>query len=395
MKVAMLGWEFPPFIAGGLGIHCLELTRALSRAGVAIDFYMPHIATMQGGARVAPHHHHLDIHEVEADPHLTPYAEPRAHYKANFNDAVALYNERLVQAFDSPDADVLHCHDWITVPAALEIKRRTGLPLVFTVHSTEHDRSGGLGPQSWIEDIERRGVQGADRVIAVSRYTKRLVEMLYGVEPSRVVPVHNGVDLERFDATRIERYDDSPPSVLFLSRLVRQKGPLFFLRTAARVLQQRPDARFVVAGEGHMLGECIEHASDAGILDRVRFTGFVPDEALPEFYTQHTAYVLPSISEPFGISVLEAMGAGLPTVVTKTTGVGEAVSHVLRTDYWDTDEMADMLLRLLGSASLREELGRNGAREAHRFTWAATCQRTIDVYRSASPHTRKTMEIAA
>lgn len=387
MKVAMLGWEFPPFMAGGLGIHCLELTQGLARMGVAIDFYMPHMPSVAGGLRVSEHHGHLNILEVEAEP-MDPYGghtrDKARRYERNFNAAVALYNARLVDAFRSHDADVLHCHDWITVPAALELRRRTGIPLVFTMHSTEHDRSAGFMPQRWIEDIERRGAQGADRVIAVSRYTKGLVERLYAADPAKVTPVHNGVDFSKFQPGLDRDYGPARGSVLFLSRLSRQKGPLYFLAAAKRVLQARPDARFTVAGQGEMLGECIEYACREGIADRVRFTGFVDMEHQAAFYASHEVYVLPSVSEPFGISVLEAMATGLPTLVSRTCGVGEALRHVLRAEYWDTDEMADQVLRLLDSRELREELGRSGAREARAFTWDKTCAKTLAVYRSAA-----------
>jgi glycogen synthase len=382
MKVAMLGWEFPPFMAGGLGIHCLELTTGLARRGVQIDFYMPHMTSIEGGLRVAEHHGHLAIHEVEADPGISPYGARRG-YEEGFNEAVALYNQRLVEAFSSRDADLIHCHDWITVPAALELRRRTGLPLVLTMHSTEWDRSAGFAPQPWIEQIEAAGVRGADRTIAVSRYTKSLLVSNYGADPARVVPVHNGVDLAKFRGARPPRREGAG-TVLFLSRLSRQKGPLFFLKAARKVLDRRPDARFVVAGKGEMLGECIEYALAHGMGSSVRFTGFVPTNDLASFYAAHDVYVLPSVSEPFGISVLEAMASGLPTIVSKTCGVGEALGHVLRADFWDTDEVADQVLGLLSSPDLREELGRNGLREAHRFTWDASCDRTIAVYRSVA-----------
>lgn len=395
MKVAMLGWEFPPFIAGGLGLHCLELTRGLARKNVAIDFYMPHMASIEGPLRVADSHSHLRIIEVESDPSMSPYGGRPGKYEESFNDAVSLYNRRLTKVFDSHDADVIHCHDWITVPAALELRRRTHLPLVLTVHSTEFDRSAGLNPQPWIEDIERRGVRGADRVIAVSRYTKGLLETTYGAPPDRVIPVHNGVSFTRLSDGPDRDYDARRGTVLFLSRVSRQKGPLYFLQAAERVLEVRPDARFVFAGEGHMLPECIEYAFERGIADRVKFTGFVPSENMAAFYAQNEIYVLPSVSEPFGISILEAMAAGLPTIVSKTTGVGEALAHVLKADYWDTDEMADMILRLLDSPALREELGRNGAKEAHKFSWDATCRRTLEVYAGLLAERGKGMAVPA
>ncbi len=386
MKVAMLGWEFPPFMAGGLGTHCLGLTRDLARAGIHVDFYMPRMDTARGP--VSAHHHHLRITEVDAAPGLGPYEAQGSGtgsgggYGRDFNASVHTYNQRLVDAFHSTDADVIHCHDWITVPAALELQKRTKIPLVFTVHSTEFDRSAGLSPQHWIEDIERAGVQKADRVVAVSGYTKGLVERLYNADPERVVAIHNGVDLDRFQSVKPRDYTVKRDTVLYLSRLCRQKGPLFFLDAARRVLKVRPQTRFIIGGTGDMLGECIEYALEHNLGDSIHFTGFVPDDELADFYLHNEIYVLPSVSEPFGISVLEAMASGLPTIVTRTSGVGEALDHVLRAEYWDTEEMADLMLRLLESRELREEMGRNGGQEASTFTWETTCRKTIDAYRS-------------
>ncbi|HUR62585.1 MAG TPA: glycosyltransferase family 4 protein [Candidatus Thermoplasmatota archaeon] len=400
MKVAMLGWEFPPFMAGGLGIHCLEITQDLARQGVALDFYMPHMASVEGGLRVREHHSHLDIKEVEADPGLSPYGgngggNKKKAYERNFNAAVALYNQRLVASFDSFDADVLHAHDWITVPAALELKRLTGKPLVLTMHSLENDRSAGFCPQQWIADIERQGVHGADRVIAVSHYTKKLLVEQYGVPTGKIVPVHNGIDANKFHDAAVRDYAKGRGTVLFLSRLSRQKGPLYFLQAARRVLQVRPEARFVMAGTGEMLGECIQYTLQHGIADRVTFTGFVGNDDLADFYSHNDLYVLPSVSEPFGISVLEAMATGLPTIVSKSCGVGEALHHVLRSEYHDIDEMASMIVALLDSPTLREEMGRNGAREAQRFTWAACARKTLGVYRSLAPAARAPARVPA
>ncbi|MES2153983.1 MAG: glycosyltransferase family 4 protein [bacterium] len=385
MKVAMLGWEFPPFISGGLGIHCLEITQDLARQGVSIDFYMPHMTTLEGSLRVADHHEHLRIKEIEADAAISPYGGGKAQYDRGFNDAVALYNQRLVAAFDSHDADVLHAHDWITIPAALAIKERTGKPLVVTMHSMESDRSAGFHPQQWIADIERRGVREADLVIAVSRYTKQALVQQYGIDPGKVVAIHNGIDASKFRSADHRDYATAPGPVLFLSRLSRQKGPLSFLRAARRVLEIRPDTRFVMAGTGEMLGECIEYALEHGMGNRVQFTGFVGNADLADVYAHHGLYVLPSVSEPFGISVLEAMATGLPTIVSHSCGVGEALHHVLRSDHDDVDEMARMIIALVDNAALREEMGRNGAKEAVGFTWALCAARTKDLYTRLAP----------
>ncbi|MHB8632892.1 MAG: glycosyltransferase family 4 protein [Thermoplasmatota archaeon] len=384
MKVAMLGWEFPPFMAGGLGVHCLELTRQLAALDHEVDFYMPKMPSLKGELNVAQQHPHLRITEVPADPDIGPYqATPgAARYEANFNAAVALYNRRLVASFDSWDADVIHCHDWITVEAATALRERTGIPLVFTVHSTEHDRSAGWQPQSWIEGIEREGIARSDRVIGVSAYTKRLIERRYAARPDRTEAVPNGVDASHFTGNQEHDYSRAE-RVLFLSRLSRQKGPLNYLEAARLVVRERPHVEFVMAGTGEMLGECIAYALRAGIARNVEFTGFVPGHDLAAFYAAHDAYVLPSVSEPFGISVLEAMGSGLPTIVSRTSGVGECVQHALKVDYWDTHEMADLLIQVLDSEPLRREMGRNAAREARLFTWEACARRTVDVYRHA------------
>lgn len=389
----MIGWEFPPFMAGGLGVHCLELTTELARERVAIDFYMPHMSSIEGPLKVADHHRHLRIVEVEADPALGPYEGRKGAYDENFNAAVAQYNERVLEAFDSSDADVLHVHDWITAPAGLAIARREGIPLVFTVHSTEYDRSAGFFPQPWIIDVEKRAIREADAVIGVSGLTRQQVIDRYGGDPGRTFAVHNGVNFENFVSHGTRSYDRGTKTVLYLARVSRQKGPMFFLEAARIVAQHDREARFVVAGKGEMIPQMIEKSIEWGISDRVTFAGFVPDKELATFYEESDVYVLPSVSEPFGISVLEAMTTGVPAIVSKTTGVGEALGNVLKVEFWDTWEMADSILRLLRSRPLREELGRNGALEVRKFTWAETGRKTRGVYEWAANNARRKVSV--
>lgn len=382
MKIAMIGWEFPPFMAGGLGIHCLELTTELAKMGVEIDFYMPHMSSIEGPLRVSDHHRHVNIIEVEADPELSPYSESgrRPRYDESFNTAVWEYNQRLREAFDPTGVDLVHAHDWITADAAVHVGHHHGLPLVWTCHSLEFDRSAGFFPQRWIQDVERMIASRADATIAVSGYTKQLLVEHYGADASRVFPVHNGVDFSKFANHLSRDYSRDTKNVLFLSRLSRQKGPMYFMQAARRVIEQDRSVRFIVAGKGEMLPEMVEYAVRAGIIDRVTFTGFVPDKDILTLYEKSDVYVLPSVSEPFGISIIEAMTSGLPTIISKTTGVGEALTHALKAHYWDADEMADMILRVIRSKPLRETLGRNGALESRRFTWSNCSRRTLDVY---------------
>ena len=383
MKVGMIGWEFPPFMAGGLGIHCLELTTQLAKMGVDIDFYMPHMS-LEGDLRVANHHKHLRIHEVEADPGLSPYGDSRQRgYEETFNDAVWQYNMRVVDAWRSDDADVIHAHDWITFKAAAELKRRTGKPLVWSCHSTEYDRSAGFFPQDWIIDLEKEAVRQADLVIAVSGLTRQQLIDRFGADPDKVVAIHNGVDFSKWSEHTGRDYSRSNRVVLYLSRVSRQKGPMSFIRAARRVLDKEPDVRFVVAGKGEMVPEMIHYCIENGIMEQVTFTGFVPDHEAQKLYEKADVYVLPSVSEPFGISVLEAMTSGCPTLVSKTTGVGEALTHVLRAEHWDSDEMADQIMAVLHNRPLREALGKNGALEVRKFTWERCGRRTLDAYRKA------------
>lgn len=381
VKVAMIGWEFPPFLAGGLGVHCLELTTQLAKLGVAIDFYMPHME-LEGDLRVADHHRHLTIYEIPADPEIGPYSGGHA-YEESFNGAVHQYNQRLLDAFVSDDADVIHAHDWITAQAAIALKKRTGKPLVWSCHSTEHDRSAGFFPQEWIINLEKLVVREADLVIAVSEFTRKQLIDRYEARPDKVVAIHNGVDFSKFADVRERDYGSRQNVVLYLSRVSRQKGPMSFIRAAKRVLDQRRDVRFIVAGKGEMLPELIDYAVKNGIIEHVTFTGFVPDEEAQKLYQTADVYVLPSVSEPFGISVLEAMTSGCPTIVSKTTGVGEALTHVLRAEHWDSDEMADLIIAVLRDRPLREALGRNGALEVRKFTWDRCGRKTLQAYARA------------
>ena len=379
----MIGWEFPPFMSGGLGIHCIELTTQLAKLGVDIDFYMPHMK-LKGDVRVAEHHRHLNIVEVEADPDLSPYggSGPRG-YEESFNDAVWKYNQRVVDEFRSHDADVLHAHDWITYQGAAELKKRTGKPLVWSCHSTEYDRSAGFFPQQWIVDVEKAAVRDADLVIAVSELTRKQLIDRFDARPEKVVAIHNGVDFSKWSDVRDRDYGRVNNVVLYLSRVSRQKGPMSFIRAAKRVVDRDRSVRFVVAGKGEMVPEMIRYCIENGIMENVTFTGFVPDNEAQRLYEMADVYVLPSVSEPFGISVLEAMTSGCPTIVSKTTGVGEALTHVLRAEHWDSDEMADQILAVLRDKPLRESLGRNGALEVRKFTWERCGRKTLDAYRRA------------
>ena len=366
MKIAMIGWEYPPFKVGGLGTHCYGLTHGLADKNVDIDFYMPKLRQ-----KVKSDNKNINIVEV-GETEVFPYDRPDdKELGGKFFDAVYRYNDLLVQKIKGK-YDLIHCHDWLTMKAAVALKEKLGIPLVLTVHSTEYDRSGWIYPNQWFIDIEREGMQKADRIIAVSEFTKRIIVEKYGIHPDKITVVHNAV----YPIGEGEKRN----LILFLGRLTIQKGPEYFLKTAKKVLDYE-DARFVVAGSGDMLPRLIEQAVHMGISNKVIFTGKLTEEEVQHIYQISSIYVMPSVSEPFGITALEAISAGTPTIVSKTAGVSEAIKNCFKVDFWDTDEMANKIIALLRYDALRDVMRQSSKREIQLFTWDRVAERTLDVYR--------------
>jgi len=372
MKIAMIGWEYPPFKAGGLATHCYGLTRSLSDKNVKVDFYMP-----KTNKSVSSDKSNLRIIEV-GETEVFPYDRPDTkEIGGNFYDAVYYYNSLVVSKVEENikkegKYDSIHCHDWLTMKAGIEIKERWGTPLVLTIHSTEYDRSGWLYPNQWFIDLEREGMEKADRIIAVSHFTKRVCVEKYGINPDKITVVHNAVyPIQEGHKKEI---------VLFLGRLTIQKGAEFFLRAAQKVKDFEPDTKFVVAGIGDMLPQLINQAIDLGISDRTIFTGRLTEEEVKHIYGISSVYVMPSVSEPFGITALEAISAGTPTIASKTAGFSEAFKNCLRVDFWDTDEMANKIVSLLRYDPLHRTLATHGKIEIELFTWDRVADKTIDVY---------------
>ena len=372
MRVAMLGWEYPPFKAGGLATHCFGLTRSLADRGVVVDFFMPktrHSAVSdRAGLRI------VEVGECEVFPYDRPDVKVIG---GGFFDAVYFYNDLVVGCVldyvrKFGGYDVIHCHDWLTMRAGVVLKDLLGVPLVVTVHSTEFDRCGWLFPNEWFVDVEREGMFCADRVIAVSYFTKRVIVDRYGISADKVSVVHNAVYPIAEGCKR--------EIVLFLGRLTIQKGAEFFLRAARKVCDFEPDVRFVVAGSGDLLPRLISEAIDLGISDRVVFTGLLSDEEVRHIYGISSVYVMPSVSEPFGITALEAVSAGTPVIASKTAGFSEVFNNCLRVDFWDVDEMANLIVSLLRYEPLRRTLSLEGRREIELFSWDRVAGRTVDVY---------------
>ncbi|MEM0137645.1 MAG: glycosyltransferase family 4 protein [Thermoplasmatales archaeon] len=368
MKIAVIGWELPPAFSGGLGIHTLNLYSIIGKVA-EVDIYIPKVSLL---------YHTYPFHVIFVPLGGDVSVENYGLGIPDFNSAVMEYNEKVVQTFVKDGVDVIHCHDWITFKAGIELKERYGIPLVVTVHSTEVDRSGNFYPQKWIMDIEEEGMKKADHIIAVSNYTKRLIMDTYKIPGEKITTVHNGLG-KHFFFLPPKDYDLSG-QILYFGRVTMQKGPKFFIEAAKKVVAKMKEVRFIIAGTGEQVGEMRTLSKELSIEKNVLFTGFVDLNQAIHYYRISDAFVLPAVSEPFGITVLEAMSSGTPAIISKTTGVGESLKNVLKTDFWDTDLISDYIIGVLKYRSLRKTLGSIGQIEAKRFTWENAALQTMEVY---------------
>ncbi|MFH1916417.1 MAG: glycosyltransferase family 4 protein, partial [Nanoarchaeota archaeon] len=389
MKVLMFGWEFPPMNSGGLGTACFGLTKGLSKNNVAVTFVMPK------GPDI--HHDHcnvivannISLENVEfknIPSLLVPYISSGGYdlrfkklllkgggnghshlYGHNLLAEVYRFGELAALIAELEEFDVIHAHDWMTYPAGMKAKKATGKPLVIHVHATEFDRTGFNGVNQVVYDIEREGMHTADRIITVSKYTKDIVTRHYGVSPDKIDVVHNAVEFTSFP--EMIKKEQGLKTVLFLGRITLQKGPEYFIEAARKVIDKDPNVRFIIAGSGDMEHRMVELAAGLGIAKNVLFSGFLTGEDIDRAYRMADLYVLPSVSEPFGITPLEAMRNGTPVIISNTSGVSEVISHCLRVDFWDVDEMASKILSVLHYTHLHSELQEQGNCEVKKFSW--------------------------
>ena len=396
----MIGWEFPPYSAGGLATHCYGLTRFLSKL-VHLTFFMPLTAKpvkcdwleieSVSNAFFKTRFKTFSSYWRPATEHSTSFESGMLRmdelYGTDFFKAVAEYNRSVFLKIKEMHArkpfDLVHCHDWITIGAGIMLKKELGLPLVFTVHSTEMDRSAGLNPSQWLLDKEKEGLYYADVVIAVSNRVKEAL-VSFGCDPEKIMVIYNAVDSERFavemekNAFRLKR-----KIVLYHGRLNIQKGPDYFLKAAKIVSKEMPEVLFVVSGVGDMFPQLVNQAVELGIANKVLFLGRIPEDKLPLVYKLCDVYVLPSVSEPFGITVLEAMASGKPVVISRTAGVGEVVKNAFRVNFWDTELLAQKLLTLLKHDSLRGFIGGQLKLQAKEFSWNDVAHNTFKAYSRA------------
>lgn len=401
MKALMFGWEFPPHILGGLGTASYGLTRGMAeQKDLDITFVIPKpygdedqsFLKIIGACHVPVVWKDVSYQQVEQTlggiMHPDEYFHYRDRIRYDFtrigtNDIGCIefsgrYPDNLLQEIGnyeavagvlahSLDVDVIHSHDWLTYPAGIFAKQITGKPLVIHVHATDFDRSRGqVNPT--VYSIERRGMDVADHIICVSDLTRRTVIEKYHQDPRKVTTVHNAVD----PIPHVEQFVKTPRKeklVTFLGRITMQKGPEYFVEAAAKVLQRTRNVRFVMAGSGDMMQAMIDLVAARGIADKMHFTGFLKGKQVTQMLADSDVYMMPSVSEPFGISPLEAMQVGTPSIISKQSGCAEILSHAIKTDYWDIDAMADAIYAIVEYPSIYETLSREGRNEVNQITW--------------------------
>ncbi len=380
----MLGWEFPPFHNGGLGTACYGLVKGLSQKGVDVTVVLPGNYDYSGVdfARI------ISIGDVKIKripSFLKPYIVSernvqgrRSYFFTDLFNEVKRYTQEIIKIAQEEQFDVIHAHDWMTYGAGMEVKRISGKPLIVHVHATEFDRTGGHGVNQYVYDIERRGMHAADAVISVSKFTKDKIAQHYGIPLDKVFVVHNAV--EHKDAGGRQRVGEMNV-VLFLGRMTLQKGPDYFIYAAKRVLELEPNTIFIMVGTGDMETRMIEKAAELKISDKVLFAGWLRGEDVHKAYSLADVYVMPSVSEPFGITPLEAIINRVPSIISKQSGVSEVINHCLKVDFWDIDDIASKIVSLLRYKELHKCLNENGLEEVRRITWDIPAEKCLSIYR--------------
>jgi glycogen synthase len=403
----MFGWEFPPINSGGLGVACQGIVEGLISHGQEVYLVLPKV-TAEMKSLSSDSFKILSAHEsggvvktIEVPSGLySPYTNaehylkfieelsakdakaPEALYGKNLFEEVYRYAAQASTYAKKVPHEVIHSHDWLTAEAGIQAKKISGEPLVMHVHATEFDRSGQNVNQR-VYDLERRGMHHADRIIAVSEYTKQLLMKHYGVKDWKIDVVHNAIQPSFAAYHKTHHISQSDKVVLFLGRMTMQKGPDYFLQMAKRVLEVVKRVKFVMAGDGDMTQQIIRMAVDLGIERKVLFAGFLKGNEVARAYASADLYVMPSVSEPFGLTPLEAIRNGAPVLISKQSGVSEVIKNALRADFWDIDEMANQVISVLRYPALHSTLKDNALKEVNRMNWHKQAEKIVGTYERA------------
>jgi glycosyltransferase involved in cell wall biosynthesis len=399
MKILMLGWELPPHNSGGLGVACYHLSKALAQEGATIDFVVPYSAP----------HDNIDFMEIHNATKLSPLDRyGMGAYDSKFalevepgsemTDAKDIrgvqrhytkYVERLVK---TKDFDAIHAHDWLTMEAGIRAKELTNAPLIVHVHATEFDRAGGNKGNPIVHEIEYQGLMVADRILAVSEITRQIIITKYGIPADKVEVVHNAIDVTSFDDgyeydrrtyTYLEGLKNEGYTIISaITRFTIQKGLEYLVRAFAKANEKNDRIALLLAGDGEQRDELIALASELGISDKVFFTGFVRGKQWRDAYSVSDIFVLSSVSEPFGLTALEAAHHDNALILTKQSGVAEVLSSIFRYDFWDIDRLADQIVGIATSDALRHSLKENVTYEYAQLSWHDVAKKCMNVYKA-------------
>lgn len=425
MRVLMFGWEFPPHISGGLGTACYGLTKGLSELNeTEVIFVVPkafgdedqsaiqliganNISINQREIQFENGGNKIDYYEVNSP--IIPYVGEEEFWKLKTGryskntkfvqtdegfriDFSGTYGANLLQEIKNyalvssviaanNTFDIIHAHDWLAYPAGIAAKNTSGKPLVIHVHATEFDRSGGnVNPNVYA--IEREGMEIADKIIAVSNFTRNIVIDKYGIPPEKITTVYNAVEPLANERKTLFRKGVNEKVVTFLGRITMQKGPDYFIEAANLILKKMNNVRFVMAGSGDLMNSMITRVSELGIADRFHFTGFLRSDDVYQMFDMTDVFVMPSVSEPFGIVPLEAMQSGVPVIISNQSGVAEILENAIKIDFWDTHAMADAIYGLLNYPSLAQFFKQEGKLEVENLKWINSAELVREVYRN-------------
>ena len=423
MRVLMFGWEFPPHISGGLGTASYGLTKGMATLDdLEVIFVVPkawgdedqNTVRLIGANKVPVAFKHIyykgtrrPVEKIEVSSKIIPYTDPEdfwkvtrseinghrlfihtnkkgmvdfsGRYDGNLLDEIYKYSVVASVIAEENEFDIIHAHDWLAYPAGIAAMEVSGKPLVIHVHATDFDRSGGnVNPD--VYRIEKTGMDAASKIITVSNLTRDIVINRYGIHPDKVETVYNAVEPVNIteDIKADKGFDEKV--VTFLGRITLQKGPEYFIEAAYKVLKKMDNVRFVMAGSGDMMERMMRRAASLKITDRFHFTGFLRGKDVYTMLTMSDVYIMPSVSEPFGISPLEAMQSNVPVIISKQSGVAEILTHAVKTDFWDIDAMADAIYGILNYPALASMFIKNGREEVIRLKWDNSARHVKDIY---------------
>lgn len=391
----MFGWEFPPYNSGGLGVACYGLTQALAKQNIDITFVLPKKLDVTANFLQFVFADLPQIKMISVDSPLTAYVTSDIYTKDRYISTKAIYGQTLIEEVmrygiaageiaKKEHFDVIHAHDWLAFMAGQHAHNVSKKPLITHVHATEFERTGGHGIGGHIFQIEKNGMENSQRIITVSSLTKNIVEEKYNIPDEKIKVVHNGINANEYtkeDTQGLQKLKDLGYAVvLFVGRITVSKGPDYLLKAAKKALQYNSKIIFVFAGSGDMEKTIIVEAAKEGIANKILFAGFVRGKELAQLYQIADLCIMPSVMEPFGLVALESAIYETPVLISKQSGVGEVLTHALKTDFWDVDDIADKILAVTTYGSLHTVLGKNAKKQAEGCTWENAANKTIQIY---------------